>query len=440
MSNYTQSTFFTPKDALTPGDPLKIIKGSDIDPELSAISTAIGTKLDTAGDGISLASTTVSVAWDGLTALGVAPASGDLLAIADISNANAIRRITMDNLADLFAGTVTATGLSNTAGVITVDINSTTEQTGVDGTLDFLLMYDASAGGLKKVNFDDAFAGAGGSVPDTRNLTAGAGLTGGGTLAADRTFDVVGGDGITVNANDIEVDITGLTAAVATLSDEIMIYDATALGIRKESLTDIKTLVAPSTATSSAEGIVELATQAEVDAGTDTARVVTPDTLANYAGLGGGGGSFRMIDTTGHDFRSTAVWTDIDDGTTPAWTWAVTNGEIYHLEGLIYITSATEEYNCQIEFDANHFSTGWKWLSNNTAGSVDFTQSAITGYNADIALITSITAPSARLIKVFLAIEPSANGNVAVQVKQDTSVANESMVEHGSYMRLVQIT
>jgi hypothetical protein len=39
-------------------------------------------------------------------------------------------------------------------------------------------------------------------------LTAGAGLTGGGDITASRTFNVVGGDGITANANDIEVDNT----------------------------------------------------------------------------------------------------------------------------------------------------------------------------------------------------------------------------------------
>lgn len=44
------------------------------------------------------------------------------------------------------------------------------------------------------------------SVQPARALTAGAGLTGGGTLAADRTFDVGAGTGITVNANDVAVN------------------------------------------------------------------------------------------------------------------------------------------------------------------------------------------------------------------------------------------
>jgi len=38
------------------------------------------------------------------------------------------------------------------------------------------------------------------------SITAGAGLTGGGTIAATRTVDVGAGDGITVNANDVAVD------------------------------------------------------------------------------------------------------------------------------------------------------------------------------------------------------------------------------------------
>lgn len=43
-------------------------------------------------------------------------------------------------------------------------------------------------------------------VTSARTLTAGAGLTGGGNLSADRTFDVGAGSGIMVNANDVALD------------------------------------------------------------------------------------------------------------------------------------------------------------------------------------------------------------------------------------------
>ena len=46
MSNYTKSTNFATKDNLTPGDPLKIVRGTEIDTEYNNIATAIATKTD----------------------------------------------------------------------------------------------------------------------------------------------------------------------------------------------------------------------------------------------------------------------------------------------------------------------------------------------------------------------------------------------------------
>lgn len=48
-------------------------------------------------------------------------------------------------------------------------------------------------------------AGGIGAVPTSRTLTAGGGLTGGGDLSADRTFDIGAGTNILVNANDVAV-------------------------------------------------------------------------------------------------------------------------------------------------------------------------------------------------------------------------------------------
>ena len=48
MSNYVQSTNFATKDALSSGDPLKIVKGTEINIEFNNIATAIATKADLA--------------------------------------------------------------------------------------------------------------------------------------------------------------------------------------------------------------------------------------------------------------------------------------------------------------------------------------------------------------------------------------------------------
>ena len=48
MSQYTKSTNFATKDNLTPGDPLKIVRGTEIDTEFNNIATAIATKTDNA--------------------------------------------------------------------------------------------------------------------------------------------------------------------------------------------------------------------------------------------------------------------------------------------------------------------------------------------------------------------------------------------------------
>ena len=55
-------------------------------------------------------------------------------------------------------------------------------------------------------------------IPSTRTLTAGAGLTGGGDLSADRTFTVGAGLGITVNADDVALTTPGTLTVSSTNS------------------------------------------------------------------------------------------------------------------------------------------------------------------------------------------------------------------------------
>ena len=54
----------------------------------------------------------------------------------------------------------------------------------------------------------DAISVNAGAVPETRSILAGAGLTGGGDLTADRSLDIGAGTGITVAADAVSVDTT----------------------------------------------------------------------------------------------------------------------------------------------------------------------------------------------------------------------------------------
>jgi hypothetical protein len=46
MSDYTKATNFASKDSLSTGNPLKIVKGTEIDTEFNSIQTAVATKAD----------------------------------------------------------------------------------------------------------------------------------------------------------------------------------------------------------------------------------------------------------------------------------------------------------------------------------------------------------------------------------------------------------
>jgi hypothetical protein len=46
MANYTKTTNFAAKDALSPGNASKVVKGTEIDTEFTNIQTAIASKAD----------------------------------------------------------------------------------------------------------------------------------------------------------------------------------------------------------------------------------------------------------------------------------------------------------------------------------------------------------------------------------------------------------
>tara|TARA_R110000803_G_scaffold73775_2_gene137647 strand:+ start:5165 stop:5398 length:234 start_codon:yes stop_codon:yes gene_type:complete len=71
MSAYTKTTNFAAKDALTTGDPNKIVRGTDIGAEFDNIATAVNSKSDkespTFTGTVTLAALTVSGAITGGT-------------------------------------------------------------------------------------------------------------------------------------------------------------------------------------------------------------------------------------------------------------------------------------------------------------------------------------------------------------------------------------
>ena len=127
MSNYTKSTNFATTDNLTPGDPLKVVRGTEIDTEFNNISTAVATKTDNSAaaitggaiDGATVGATTPATgAFTTLAASGTTTLAGALVGAATQSAFNTVS--TTLNL----GGAATALNLGAATGTATV--NNTT--------------------------------------------------------------------------------------------------------------------------------------------------------------------------------------------------------------------------------------------------------------------------------------------------------------------------
>ena len=109
MSNYTQTTNFATKDALASGNPLKIVKGTEINTEFANIATAVATKLDDGGaiNNTTIGATTPSTgAFTTLSATGVTTLSNAVLPVIDNIKLGYTTTATA-------AGTTTLTSASN---------------------------------------------------------------------------------------------------------------------------------------------------------------------------------------------------------------------------------------------------------------------------------------------------------------------------------------
>jgi len=123
MSSYTKSTDFASKDALLTGNPLKIVKGTEIDDEFNAIQTAVNSKADTNSPGLTGTPTAPTAAGStNTTQVATTAMVQSALDQADIIDTTQLAddAVTADKLADT-AVTAGSYGSATAIPAITVD-------------------------------------------------------------------------------------------------------------------------------------------------------------------------------------------------------------------------------------------------------------------------------------------------------------------------------
>lgn len=459
MSNYSQSTFFTPKDALTPGDPLKIIKGADIDPEFSAISTAIATKVDTAGTGLSKSSTTLNLSFASLT--DVTPVGSDEFPFGDVSDSDNVRRATLtaigtalqsimnhDSLVGFVAdehvahssitltagsgltggGTIAAnrtfnvgagTGISVAADAVNLDVNGLTAFPGsIDTTNDQLIMYDDSAGTIYKVPVGDVTSSDSGFVPEARTLTAGSGLTGGGDLSANRTFNVGAGTGISVAADTVGLD-TSNTRNVDHASVSITAGTGLSGG---------GTIASTRTINLDIDSLVDLGAEPA-----DGDHFLVYDSSAgahrrvDYSQIAG-----SQVLNAGKTSNSAATSDDTLSADTDL-TLTVENGETYIVRGHLRFSSAsgTPGYKVRIGANASFAQGTWHYGHDNT--DITFTE-------LNTGQLSNSMASNDVEVVYFDAVLTTNSTTLSVDWAQNISNATSTLLRGGSYITAIKVS
>lgn len=200
MSDFVKSQEYSDKDALASGDPEKLILGTDFDVELDAIAVAIATKYDSndiASQAQAEAQSSNAVLLTPLRLANWADYGAGLVTdLRNLTDPNADRLAFWDDSAGALAWLTPGTGVTISGTTISVSATAL--------AITDLIGYDAN----KYVDHT------------TVSITAGVGLSGGGTIAATRTIDM---------------DITEL-AALTTIdpaADYLLVYDASGTAHKK---------------------------------------------------------------------------------------------------------------------------------------------------------------------------------------------------------------
>ena len=190
MSQYTKSTNFATKDNLTPGDPLKIVRGTEIDTEFNNIATAIATKTDNASAAIAggtINDTTIGATTASTGAFTTLSASGAVTLSGGTANGVAYlngSKVVTSGSALTFDGTNLATtgDISLGAGKL-LKYSSTAYMTpennvnGAEISTTGVILFRAGSGAPEQMRLTSTGLGIGTSSPSTK-LTVYAGADG----------------------------------------------------------------------------------------------------------------------------------------------------------------------------------------------------------------------------------------------------------------------
>ena len=189
------------------------------------------------------------------------------------------------------------------------------------------------------------------------DITAGTGLTGGGDITTSRTLNVIGGDGITANANDIEVDST----VIRTTGDQSLAGTKTFTG----------KLILPTTDVTDAGAIFTDANEAWVYVN-GTKKQITPAGSVGYVEESSSGQTYANPGITGSSTH------ELYSGQRSS------GGNLYHgIKGIndgTYTTITSDTNTVSIDADISAirgaFSASGDLSYNSTTGTFSFTNDA----------------------------------------------------------------
>ena len=291
MSQYTKSTNFATKDNLTPVDPIKIVRGTEIDTEYNNIATAIATKTDNASAAITggtINATTIGATTASTGAFSTLSATGAITSTLAtgtaplvIASTTKVANLNVDSLDGADWASPAALGSTTPAAVSATTLTTSSTVTFNGGTANGL----AYLNGSKVVTSGSALTFDGTNFANTGNITAGTTGSGANLVAYASTYNTNGMVRLfgTDGNNKVELGAASATTAFLTTRAGVsMIFGAN----DTEQMRLTSTGLGIGTSSPNAKlNVVKSADNSRIAIG-DNVATGTYSTLLMYGGLG----------------------------------------------------------------------------------------------------------------------------------------------------------